>query len=203
MCWLGIQREHSHPNNPLVQAVLTAILDSGKYLFMEIGPEQNITAFRSEIGQDNLIGLKDNLTRIQNTLTNDIQYQKALRQFQKYPFPPGELLTWVCHDNIGYIDLTNDRTELMPTGEAMPAGNDAHVMQRRILAERLNGKVNDLMQAGVGDDLTLLAHMAPEMSLFKRLMDISGDGGMNDLWDAYPGLYRFAKLLEGIAACIQ
>ena len=86
----------------------------------------------------------------------------------------------------------------------MPTGDDSyHADQRRALAEQLDGKVNDLMRAGVSDDSTLLAYMALELPLFKRLMDISGKGGMNDLVNAYPGLYRLAKLLELIAAGIQ
>lgn len=196
-----------NPSNPLVRTVLDTMIDSGEYFFLAIGPNHDVTAFRSEIGQDNLTGLKDNLARIQRSTTNDVQYQKAVRLFQKHPFPPGRLLNWVCRDDIGYLDLTTDRLEMTPaapTGESVPPGEDIyHADQRRALAELLDGKVNDLMRAGVGDDLVLLAHMAPEMPLFKRLMGISGKGGMNDLVNAYPGLYHLAKLLELIAAGIQ
>ena len=196
-----------NPSNPLVRAVLNTMIDSGEYFFLAIGPNHDVTAFRSEIGQDNLTGLKDNLARIRRLTTNDVQYQKAVRLFQKHPFPPGRLLNWVCRDDIGYLDLTTDRLEMTPaapTAENVPPGEDSyHADQRRSLAELLDGKVNDLMRAGVGDDLVLLAHMAPEMPLFKRLMDISGKGRMNDLVNAYPGLYHLAKLLELIATGIQ
>ena len=49
----------------------------------------------------------------------------------------------------------------------------------------------------------LLSHMAPDMPLFKRLMDLSDGDDMNDLCNVYPGLYGFAKLLERIATGIQ
>jgi hypothetical protein len=196
-----------NPNNPLVRTVLRAMIVVGEYFFLAIGPDQQVTAFRSEIGQENLAGLKDNLARIQCSTTNDVQYQRALRLFQKHPFPPGRLLTWVCRDNIAYLDLTTDRLEMapaVPRGEVVPPGEETYrVDQRRALAELLDGKITELVRAGVGDDFTLMALMAPEMPLFKRLMDISGEGGMNDLWTAYPGLYRFAKLLELIAVGIQ
>jgi len=196
-----------NPSNLLVRAVLNTMIDSGEYFFLAIGPNHDVTAFLSEIGQDNLTGLKDNLARMQRSTTNDVQYQKAVRLFQEHPSPPGRLLNWVCRDDIGYLDLTTDRLEMTPsapTGESVPPGADGyHADQRRALAELLDGKVNDLMRAGIGDDFTLLAHMAPELPLFKRLMDISGKGEMNDLVNAYPGLYRLAKLLELIAAGIQ
>ena len=204
---LGTYNVLLNPSNPLVRTMLDTMIDSGEYFFLAIGPDYDVTAFRSEIGQNNLTGLKDNLARIQRSTTNDMQYQKALRLFQKHPFPPGRLLNWVCRDDTGYLDLTVDRMEMTPTapaGETMPNRTDAYnIDQRRALAELLDGKVNDLIRAGFGDGVMLLAHIAPEMPLFKRLMDISGKGGMNDLVDAYPGLYRLAKLLELIAAGIQ
>lgn len=196
-----------NPNNPLVQAVLETMIESGEYFFLAIMPDQGVTAFRSEIGVENLEGLKDNLARIRSSTTNDVQYQKSLRLFQKHPFPPGQLLTWVCRDNVAYLDIESDRFEMTPAapcGDAAPAGDDTYLdAQRRALAELLDGKVNELVRAGIDDDFMLMALMAPEMPLFKRLMDISGKGGLNDLWSVYPGLYRFAKLLELIATGIQ
>jgi len=43
--------------------------------------------------------------------------------------------------------------------------------------------VGNLMWAGVHDDFALMAYMAPEMLSLKRLMDIDGKSGMNDLVD--------------------
>ena len=54
-----------NPNNPIVQTVLRTMVESGDYFFFAIGPDQHVTAFRSEIGQQDLVGLKTNLQKIQ------------------------------------------------------------------------------------------------------------------------------------------
>ncbi|WP_066976306.1 hypothetical protein [Methylomonas lenta] len=196
-----------NPNNPLAQAVLDNMIESGEYFFLAIGPNQSVTAFRSEIGKETLAGITDNLARIKRSITSDAQYQQALSQFQKRPLPPGQLLSWVCRDNLGYLDIASDPLEMTPAADrdgTISAGdNTSRVSQRRALAELLDGKVNELIRAGITDDFTLLSHMASDMPLFKRLMDISNGDGMNDLCAVHPGLYRFAKLLERIAAGIQ
>lgn len=196
-----------NPNNPLAQVVLDSMIDSGEYFFLAIGPNQGVTAFRSEIGKETLAGITDNLVRIKRSTTSDAQYQQALSQFQKRPLPPGQLLNWVCRDNVGYLDIASDRLEMMPASnrdETISAGdNTSCVSQRRELAELLDGKVNELIRAGITDDFMLLSHMASDMPLFKRLMDLSRGGCMNDICAVYPGLYRFAKLLERIATGIQ
>ncbi len=172
-----------------------------------IGANQGVTAFRSQMGQQDLVGLTDNLVRIKNSTTSDTQYQQALNQFQKNPFPPGQLLTWVCGDNVGYLDITADSLEMTPASShdrVAPIGDDTYrVSQRVTLAELLDGKVNGLLKAGVSDDFILLSHMAADMPLFKQLMDLSEKDEINDLCAVYPGLYRYAKLLERIATGIQ
>jgi len=196
-----------NPNNPLAQAVLESMIDSGEYFFLAIGPNQGVTAFRSEIGKKTLAGITDNLARIKRSATSDAQYQQALSQFQKRPLPPGQLLSWVCRDNVGYLDIASNPLEMTPTsdrGETVSAGDSTScVSERRALAELLDGKVNELMRTGITGDFMLLSHMASDMPLFKRLMDLSDGDGMNDLCAIYPGLYQFAKLLERIAAGIQ
>jgi hypothetical protein len=103
-----------NPNNTLVQAVLTAMVESRDFFFFELSSNGGATAFRSEIGGANLDGLKTNLPRIQRSTTTETQYRKALAQFEKNPEPPGVLLDWVCRENAGYLDLTRDRLDLNP-----------------------------------------------------------------------------------------
>jgi hypothetical protein len=103
-----------NPNNPLVQTVLTMMVESGDYFFFALNSNGSATAFRSAIGQDDLAGLKTNLSRIQHSRTTDTQYRKAVSFFEKNPEPAGALLHWVCRDNVAYLDLTKDRLELTP-----------------------------------------------------------------------------------------
>jgi hypothetical protein len=103
-----------NPNNTLVQAVLTAMVESRDFFFFELSSNGSATVFRSEIGGANLAGLRTNLPRIQHSTTTESQYRKALAQFERNPDPAGTLLTWVCRDNARYLDLTEDRLDLNP-----------------------------------------------------------------------------------------
>jgi len=103
-----------NPNNPLVQTVLTMMVESGDYFFFALDANGTATTFRSEIGRESLAGLKANLARIQHSRTTDAQYRKAVTSFRRNPDPPGTLLTWVCGDDAGYLDLTVDRFDLNP-----------------------------------------------------------------------------------------
>jgi len=103
-----------NPNNPLVQAVLATMVHSADYFFFVLNANGSATAFRSDIGQDDLAGLKTNLPRIQQARTTETQYRHAVALFEKNPQPTGMLLPWVCHDNVAYLDLTTDRLDLNP-----------------------------------------------------------------------------------------
>jgi hypothetical protein len=106
-----------NPNNPVVQTVLNKMIETGDYFFFAIDPAGRATAFRSELGQDDLSELKNNLPLIQNAKTTEIQYRKALAVFERNPDPPGKMLNWVCRDNMDYLDLTQHREELTPISQ--------------------------------------------------------------------------------------
>jgi len=103
-----------NPNNPLVQAVLGQMLESSNYFFLALDPTDGVTAFRAEIGQETLIGLKANLTRIRQSTTSEGQYRQGLAQFKTNPEPAGVLLDWVCRHDLAYLDLSRDRLLLRP-----------------------------------------------------------------------------------------
>src|SRR5260221_5803808 len=103
-----------NPNNHLVKKVLIRMVERGDYFFFAISPNQSVTAFRSEIGQENLAGLSTNLRQILGSTTTDAQYQRALAQFRSRPDPPDQGLNYVCRDNVDYLDLTKDRLEMTP-----------------------------------------------------------------------------------------
>lgn len=103
-----------NPNNLLVQTVLTTMVHSADYFFFALNANRSVTAFRSEIGQDDLAGLKTNLPRIHQAQTTETQYRHAVALFENNPTPAGALLPWVCHDNVAYLELTTDRLNLNP-----------------------------------------------------------------------------------------
>ncbi len=103
-----------NPNNPVVQSVLAHLIENSNYFFFALDPNNHVTAFRGEIGQDILIGLRANLARIQQSTTTPGQYKQGLIRFADNPHPEGVLLNWVCQDSIDYLDLTQDRMTLTP-----------------------------------------------------------------------------------------
>lgn len=103
-----------NPNNPLVQTVLTQMLDSADYFFFALNPDNHVTTFRVEIGEDILTELTGNISRIRSSTTTESQYQRAISSFSKNPTPEGILLNWVCQNNPDYLDLTTDQVQLTP-----------------------------------------------------------------------------------------
>ena len=104
-----------NPNNPIIQSVLRTMIENGNYFFFSLDNKSgNVTAFRSEVGKDNLRNLTDYWQRIQNSTTTDEQYLQSVIYFLKNPLPEGELLQWVCSTNIDYLDLTHNRLEMKP-----------------------------------------------------------------------------------------
>jgi hypothetical protein len=101
-----------NPSNRVARAVLNMMVETGDYFFLALDSDHRATAFRSEIGQDNLSGLKANLSRIRRSTTTEAQYSMAVAQFEKAPDPPGTMLTWVCRDNPDYLDISADRLVL-------------------------------------------------------------------------------------------
>ena len=103
-----------NPNNPQVQAVLRRILDSGDYFFFALDPDHHVTAFRSEIGQGDIEGLREHWPRLQRSTTREGQYRQTVQMFETRPHPNGTLLRWVCRDRPDYMDLTGQGLELHP-----------------------------------------------------------------------------------------
>lgn len=103
-----------NPNNDLVQSVLSMMIERGKYFFFALGPSGAVTAFKSEMQQDNLSRIRANLHHIKVSKTTDSQYAKAISNFAENPEPRGTMLNWVCRDNALYLDLTGDTIELNP-----------------------------------------------------------------------------------------
>lgn len=103
-----------NPNSPVSQAVLNMLIETGDYFILVINPDNSVTAFRSEIGGDALIWLKTYISRIKESNTTAVEYEKALSSFERNPQHPGELMNWVCRYDTRYIDINSNRLELNP-----------------------------------------------------------------------------------------
>ncbi len=66
------------------------------------------------------------------------------------------------------------------------------------LAQTIDRWVKTIEQNGGGDH-ELLSRGFEQTATFKALMDMSSQDQLNALCEAYPGFYRFAKLIESIA----
>ncbi|MFK7979152.1 MAG: hypothetical protein AB8G86_04165 [Saprospiraceae bacterium] len=105
-----------NPNKPLVQTVLTTMIESGSYFFLAMNPDKSVSTYKADIGQENLAGLRDNFPKIQAATTTDEQYNKGLHHFHKAPDTEGKLLNWVCRDTMDFLDLSKaeNRLDLNP-----------------------------------------------------------------------------------------
>ncbi len=104
-----------NPNNLVVRTVLRTMVEQKDYFFFALDSNNTVTAFRSELGQDDLGGLKTNLRHILTATTTDAQYQRALKSFTRNPDPPGQVISWVCRDEMDHLDLTEHRLILNPS----------------------------------------------------------------------------------------
>ena len=103
-----------NPNNTIVRTVLNKMIETGDYFFFAMNPSGAVTTFRSDLEQERLDGLKTNFSLVQNSVTNERQYRKALLNFTKILQPDDVLLDWVCSDDTDSLDLCNNRLELTP-----------------------------------------------------------------------------------------
>ena len=104
-----------NPHNDIVQTVLRIMLENQDYFFLSIDPDQQVTTFRSDLGETNLAGLGDHHPHIMRSTTTEAQYQSAVSQFARNPQPAGVLLNWVCRDTAAALDLVNDRLAMNPS----------------------------------------------------------------------------------------
>jgi hypothetical protein len=139
-----------NPSNPVVQAVLTTMVESGDYYFFAINAD-GVTAFRSGIGEEDLAGLKTTLPRILGSTTTEAQYRRALAMFDRLPESDGTLLTWVCRGSADSLDLTKDRFDLAPASAGPSAPQDETPTWQPISQLPFIGRmIDDLLADGIG-----------------------------------------------------
>jgi hypothetical protein len=70
------------------------------------------------------------------------------------------------------------------------------------IAEKIDAKMQTLLRAGK-DDVAIMVAMADHMPKFKRLLDTTKPAEMDELTRKFTGFYRYAKILETLAAGIH
>ena len=66
----------------------------------------------------------------------------------------------------------------------------------------IDAKVRRLI-GGNSNDLAIFVALTDHMPDFKRVMDESGQGGMDVLCQRFAGFHHYAKILENVAAGIE
>ncbi|MFT6073735.1 MAG: hypothetical protein ACJAVT_000567 [Yoonia sp.] len=104
-----------NPASPMVRTVLEVMLTRRDYFFFVLNPDGGASAFRSDLGVENIAGLRDNLLGMYAASTSPARYEEAAGLFAQAPDPASTVLTWVCRDNPDYIDLDTDPMVLPPS----------------------------------------------------------------------------------------
>jgi len=74
--------------------------------------------------------------------------------------------------------------------------------KQKQLAETIASFIQTIERQGGGDE-EIVVQAFDYMATFKQLLDTTTHEQMDQLCETYPGLYRFAKLMEQLAQAIQ
>lgn len=100
--------------NPIIQAVISTMIETQDYFFFAINPDQTLTVFRSQFEVQDLAGLRTNQEQFGLGHCSIQQYEKTVDDFAKNPDPPGQVMKWVCRNNWDYLDIKRYPLELTP-----------------------------------------------------------------------------------------
>jgi hypothetical protein len=101
-----------NPGSPLIRSVLAALREAGDSIFFATTTGTDVRAYGAAVGQDGWQELiKHRERRLQSTTTIS-QYNQIVGKFRRRPEPPGQLLDWVCRDQVTYLDCSLDSWEL-------------------------------------------------------------------------------------------
>jgi hypothetical protein len=73
-----------NPNHSLVQAVLDRMIEDEDYFFFCLQASGRVTAFRAEIGQETLLGIKAHRSRIRQSTTTETEYRHPSLTVARY-----------------------------------------------------------------------------------------------------------------------
>lgn len=98
----------------VVRAVLGKMLDTGECQFFVFDRDGQATAFKSDPRDGTVSGLRDNWPTIASATNSAAQFKQAESVFARRLATGGTLLNWVCRENVGNLDLSQDRLHLNP-----------------------------------------------------------------------------------------
>lgn len=106
-----------NPSNPLALRAVETMVEQKDYFFFILSPDDRVSAFRSELDDANLVGMRDNIPEMRASGMSGAQYERAAQAFCQAPDPANmKILDWVCRDDPAYLDLENDIIDLPPIG---------------------------------------------------------------------------------------
>ena len=104
-----------NPASPMVREVLEIMIARQDYFFFILNPDGKASAFRSNLGQENIAGLSDSLPQMYTATTSPETFERSFAAFRLAPDPAGPVLTWVCRDDPAYLRLDDDPMVLPPS----------------------------------------------------------------------------------------
>ncbi len=104
-----------NPASALVQRVLTTMADGGDYFFLMLDGNGLASAFRSELQQEDLAGLRTNLPPMRVANTTEAAYRRAVDFIATNLLAPHDrLLDWVNRQSLEHLDPDADPMDLRP-----------------------------------------------------------------------------------------
>ncbi|SDQ37038.1 hypothetical protein [Pseudovibrio sp. Tun.PSC04-5.I4] len=97
-----------NPANLMVRHVLEVMLERKDYFFLIVSSDNSVSVFRSNLGEIDLAGLRENLPVMKSATTSELAYERGVRAFLRSPEPPSVHLNWVCRDNPEYVNVNED-----------------------------------------------------------------------------------------------
>ena len=102
------------PSNPIIKKVIKTMIETKDYFFFLITSDNNVTAFCSELDNQIFSNFQINLEKYQDSKCTEEDYEKAVEAYKQDPDPFGDVLEWVCRDNLDYLNLEKYPLELNP-----------------------------------------------------------------------------------------
>jgi len=106
-----------NPSNGLALKAMETMVEQKDYFFFILSPDDRVSAFRSELDDENLAGMRDSIPMMRSATTSEVAFEQAVSAFSRAPDPANmKILNWVCRDNPTYFDLEGDTIDLPPVG---------------------------------------------------------------------------------------